>query len=181
MLLALVGVTGVGKTYFIDQICNNLNFKKVHTIRTRSPRQGESSKYFMTDQELDNLYDNGEIAYKFSVFGGEYGYLKDEIFSKDNMVFEMHYTTIYDWKKIRPDIKTIYIMPKDLEIAKEQTRKRNLSKEKEVERLLEIDEHYNKIMQDENLRKQFDYFFYNQYNEESTNELLNLVSEIMNK
>lgn len=181
MLLALVGVTGVGKTYFIEQICKHLNFKKVHTIRTRPIRKGEDSKYFMTSQELDKLYENGEIAYKFSVFGGEYGYLKNEIFSTDNMIFEMHYTTIYDWKKIRPDIKTIYIMPDELEIAKEQTRNRNLSKEKEVERLLEIDEHYNRITTDENLRKQFDYFFYNKYDEQSTKELLNLVSEILKK
>ena len=72
----------------------------------------------------------------------------------------MHYTTIYDWKKVRPDLKTIYIMPTDLELAKEQTKKRNLSKEKEIERLDEIDEHYNNIMNDENLRNQFDYFFY---------------------
>ena len=29
MLLALVGVTGVGKTFFTEKICENLDFKKV--------------------------------------------------------------------------------------------------------------------------------------------------------
>ena len=38
MLLALVGVTGVGKSYFVDKVCEKLNFEKVHTIRTRAPR-----------------------------------------------------------------------------------------------------------------------------------------------
>ena len=51
------------------------------------------------------------------------------------MVFEMHYTMIDDWKKIKPDIKTIYILPKNIEIPKKKARERNLSKEKEIERI----------------------------------------------
>ncbi len=179
MLLALVGVTGVGKTFFMNQICDKLNFKKVNTIRTRPMRAGENPKYFMTDKELNKMYDDGEIAYKFNVFGGQYGYKKEEIFSNENMVFEMHYTTIFDWKKVKSDIKTIYILPTDLEIAKNEAKKRNLSKEKEIERLNEIDEHYNRIMTDENLRSQFDYFFYNNYDKESEEKLLKLVTDIL--
>ena len=175
MLLALVGVTGVGKTYFVNKICEKLNFKKVNTIRTRPVRAGESPKYFMTENELDKMYEDGKIAYKFKVFGGEYGYLKEEIF----MVFEMHYTTIYDWKKVRPDIKTIYIMPTNLDLAKEQAKKRNLSKEKEIERVNEIDEHYKVITTNDALRAQFDYFFYNNYDEVSEEKMLSLVSEIL--
>lgn len=179
MLLALVGVTGAGKSYYVEKISQKLNFKKVNTIRTRAIRNGENPKYFITEEELDKLYDNGEIAYKFNVFGGQYGYLKDEIFSKDNMIFEMHYTTIYDWKKVRPDIKTIYIMPNDINVAKQQAQKRNLTKEKEIERLTEIDEHYNNIITNEELRNQFDYFFYNNYDKESEERLIELVSNII--
>ena len=179
MLLALVGVTGVGKTYFVNQIADKLNFKKVNTIRTRTAREGENPKFFMTEEELDKMYKEGKIAYKFKVFGGEYGYLKDEIFSEDNMIFEMHYTTIYDWKKVRPDIKTIYILPTNIEIAKQKAKERNLSKEKEIERLNEIDEHYNKIISDDNLKNQFDYFLYNNYDKESEQKLLDLVSNLL--
>lgn len=181
MLLALVGVTGVGKTYFVEAISKKLDFIKVNTIRTRMARPGENPKYFMSEEQLDRMYDEGKIAYKFKVFGGEYGYLKDEIFSPNNMIFEMHYTTIYDWKKVRPDIKTIYIMPVDLEVAKQKTRDRKLSKEKEKERLDEIDEHYNKIISDDDLRNQFDYLFYNNYDCESEQKLIDLVSKILNE
>ena len=86
---------------------------------------------FITDNELDMLKSQDKIIYDFKVFGGRYAYLKDEIFSNDNMVFEMHYTMIDDWKKIKPDIKTIYILPTDLEVPKQKARQRNLSKEKE--------------------------------------------------
>lgn len=181
MLLAVVGITGIGKSFFVEKISEKLNFKKVHTIRTRQPRVGESPKYFCSEEELKQMDARGEIAYKFRVFGGQYGYLKEEIFSKENMIFEMHYTTIYDWKKVRPDIKTIYILPTDLNIAKEMTKKRNLSKDKEIERIAEIDEHYNRIMQDEELRSQFDYVVYNNYDKESEEEILKLVQSLIEK
>jgi len=183
MLLALVGVTGVGKTYFKDKIVEKFDFKKINTIRTRKKRIGEEQGVvglFMTNEELEEIKKEGKLAYDFEVFGGRYAYLKDEVFSKDNMIFEMHYTTIYDWKKIRPDIITIYIIPTEIEKAKEQTRKRNLTKEKEKERLEEIDEHYNKILNDNKLREMFDYVVYNNYDEESEKSILNLVENILN-
>lgn len=181
MLLALVGVTGVGKSFFVNEISNKLNFKKVNTIRTRPARPGEDPKYFMSEEELDNMYADGKIAYKFKVFEGEYGYLKDEIFSNDNYIFEMHYTTIYDWKKVRPDIKTIYIMPSDLNIAKDKTRERHLPKDKEIERLDEIDEHYNNITSNKELLDEFDYVFYNNYDNNSEQKLIELVKSIMSE
>ena len=182
MILALVGVTGVGKTYFKEKIVEQLGFKKVNTIRTRKIRHGETpgkSGLFMTKQELDKLEQENRIAYRFSVFGGEYAYLKDEIFTNENMVFEMHYTTIYDWKKICPDIKTIYIFPANLDDAKEQTKKRHLSPEKEEERIKELEEHYQRVKNDKNLREQFDFIVYNHYNKDSEAEILKIVSNLI--
>ena len=184
MLLALVGVTGVGKSYYKDKIVERLNFKKINTIRTREPRKGEIngvSGLFMTKQEVNELEKEGKIAYKFNVFGGEYAYLKDEVFSKENMVFEMHYTTIDDWKKVRPDIKTIYIFPNDLEKAKEQTRLRNLEKTKEEKRINEIEEQYYKVMQDKEFQNKFDYIFFNNYDKESEDKLIELVEMMLKK
>lgn len=184
MLLALVGVTGVGKSYYKDKIVECFNFEKVNTIRTRAKRLGEEnnkSGLFMSKDELEVLESQGKLAYSFDVFGGTYAYLKDEIFSNKNKVFEMHYTTISDWKKIRPDIKTIYILPKNLETAKQKTRNRNLDKEKEIERIKEIDEHYAKITTDKKLRNMFDYVVYNNYDETSEKEILNIVKELLKK
>ena len=182
MILALVGVTGVGKTYFKDKIVEKLGFKRVNTIRTRKIRKGEEqgkAGLFLSKEELDKLDKEGKLAYRFSVFGGEYAYLKDEIFTDENMVFEMHYTTIYDWKKVCPDIKTIYILPTDINLAIEKTKERNLSPEKEEERIKELEEHYNRIMTDEELKKQFDYIVYNNYDKDSLDKILSLVKSIM--
>ena len=184
MLLALSGVTGIGKSYFKERLVEELNFHKVNTIRTRPIRIGEKNGVdgiFITDSELDELKEQNKIVYDFKVFGGRYAYLKDEIFSDDNMVFEMHYTMLDDWKKIKPDIKTIYILPQDLSVPKTKAKERNLSKEKEIERINEIDEQYNRFMNDKVFQSKFDYILYNNYDKKSEEQLLNLIRNLISK
>ena len=182
MLLALSGITGVGKSYFTEIISKELEFNKVNTIRTRKMRKNEvngKSGIFVTNEELDKLKEEGKIAYDFSVFGGRYAYLKEEVLSDKNYIFEMHYTMIDDWKKIVPDIKTIYMFPNDINIPKEKLKDRNLSAEQEKERLQEIEEQYNKVYNDEEFKNKFDYIFYNNYTEESKEKLLNIVKNML--
>ena len=56
MLLALSGITGVGKSFYAEEIAKKLDFKKVHTIRTRTMRIGETKTeklgLFMTHEEI---------------------------------------------------------------------------------------------------------------------------------
>ncbi len=182
MLLALAGVTGVGKSFFKDKIVERLGFEKIKILTTRQIRNGEKNnvdKNFVTYEELQELKKKGLIAYDFDMLGNTYAYTKDEVFSNKNTVFELHYNTIYDFKKICPNLCAIYIMPKNLEDAKNNTRKRALSPEVERNRILEIDEHYNKICNDSNLRNMFDYIVYNNFDKESEDNIINLVKEIM--
>ena len=81
--------------------------------------------------------------------------------------------------KIKPDIKIIYILPQDLNIPKQKAKERNLSKEKEIERINEIDEQYNKFMNDKIFQSKFDYILYNNYDKKSEEQLLNLVKSLL--
>lgn len=182
MLLAFAGITGVGKSYFAEEVEKKLGFKKVHTIRTRAMRIGEQNGktgLFMTKQELEEMKKQGKIAYNFEVFGGTYAYLKDEILSDENYVFEMHYTTIKDWKKIRPDIITIYLVPRNIDIALKKLKERNLTKEKEQERIEEIWQQYNEFMNNKELKNMFDYVIYNDYDEKSEDKIIELIKRIL--
>lgn len=182
MLLGLVGVSGVGKTYFKEKIVEELGFEKVNTIRTRKKRDEEQEGkvgFFKTEDELNKLNNEGKIIYQFKVFGGIYAYLKEEIMNEKNMIFEMHYTMIDDWKKIRPDIKTIYILPKNMEIAKQKVIERETNTEKLNERINEMTEHYNNICYNEEWRGKFDYIVYNNYDEESEKQIIELVKRIL--
>lgn len=182
MLLGLVGVSGVGKTYFKEKIVEELGFEKVNTIRTRKKRDEEQEGkvgFFKTEDELNKLNNEGKIIYQFKVFGGIYAYLKEEIMNEKNMIFEMHYTMIDDWKKIRPDIKTIYILPKNLEIAKQKVIERETNTEKLNERINEMTEHYNNICYNEEWRGKFNYIVYNNYDEKSEKQIIELVKKIL--
>lgn len=184
MLLALAGVTGVGKSYFKDRIVEKLNFEKIKIITTREIRKGEKNnddKIFVTEEELQQLKASDTIAYDFNMLGNTYAYSKDSLFSNKNTVFELHYSTISDLRKICPNMIAIYIFPTSLEMAKEETRKRHLRPDVENKRLLEIEEHYNNIISDDNLRGNFDYILYNNYDKESENKVIELVKSLIDK
>lgn len=71
MLLALSGVTGIGKSYFKEKLVNELGFRKVNTIRTRPIRIGEKNGIdgiFISDEQLDVLKQENKIIYDFKVF-----------------------------------------------------------------------------------------------------------------
>ena len=184
MLVAIAGITGIGKSYYKNKITEKLGFDKIKILTTRAPRVGEKDnddKIFVTKEEIQKKYDNGDIAYKFELLGNIYAYANEAVFTDRNTVFEIHYNTITDWKKICPELCAIYLLPNDINLAKEKLRERNLSPEVENARLLEIDEHYNKIITDNELIKQFDYVLYNNYDKESEDKVINLVRRLMQK
>lgn len=78
-------------------------------------------------------------------------------------------------------MKTIYLLPKDINIAKQKLKERNLEPEVEKGRLLEIEEHYNRITKDKQLMNMFDYKLYNTYDKKSEDEVINLVKKILEK
>lgn len=182
MLLAFAGVTGIGKSYYKDKLVEKLGFEKIKIITTREMRIGEKNnedKIFVTPKELQILRDKGEIAYEFDMLGNTYAYSKEALFSDKNTVFELHYNTIFDLKKLCPHLCAIYLLPRDIEMAKEQTKKRHLAPNVEKDRLLEIDEHFHKIATDINLKSMFDYVIYNNYDKNSEQEVFDLVSKLM--
>lgn len=182
MLLALAGVTGVGKSYYKDRIVEELGFEKIKIITTREPREGEKNnedKIFVTPSELQKLRDDGKIAYEFEMLGNIYAYTYEDLNSDKNKVVEFEYKQIYNFKKICPNSCVIYLLPTDIEIAKNKTRDRHLDAKVEKARLLEIDEHYKRITTDENLRNMFDYILYNNYDKASEDEIINLVKKLM--
>ena len=124
------------------------------------------------------VFDDYILLFSFTI-STKNAYKKNEILSNENYVFEMYYTTIQDWKRIRPDIVTIYILPNDINVALEQVKKRNLTPEKENERIKETEEQYKNFMSDKKLQDMFDYIIYNNYDEKSEDELIKLIANKM--
>lgn len=178
MLVTLSGITGTGKSFFKDIISNELNFKNLAIVTTRERRKNEVNgidKEFVDEIKFEQLKKEEKIVVAFEFLGAKYAYRKEKILSNENQVTEVHYSTIFELKKYIKKVFSIYIVPYDVERAKQELRNRGLLPEIEKQRLKEIEEQIKEYSNNKYLQKQFDYVFINDYTEESKNKLLNIV------
>lgn len=180
MIITLSGITGCGKSYYKNLLIQNTNLENMVIYTTRKKRQGEikgKDKNFVTKEEFKKLVEKNEMFAYYEFLGEEYGYSKRYLKKEINSVTELHYEWIKDFKQKGKQVYSIYIIPKDVEQAKKELKKRNLSQEAENLRLQEIEEHIKTMQKNEELRKQFDFVFYNDYNEESCERMIQLVKK----
>lgn len=180
MVITLSGVTGSGKSFLKKEIQNRLNLENQIIYTTRPIRKGEQNgidKVFVSDEEFDRLENEKEIMVTFEFLGYRYGYETKQIKSNKNSIIELHYTIIYDLKKETDKVFSIYIIPNDIEVAKQNLRSRNLEKSQESLRLKEIEEQAEEFEKNKELQKQFDYIFYNNYDEESIEKIIEIIKE----
>lgn len=184
MLVTLSGITGTGKSFFKDAISKELNFKNLAIVTTRESRKSEVNgidKEFVDEIKFKKLKQEGKIVIAFEFLGEKYAYRKEKILSNENQVTEVHYSTIYELKKYVKEIFSIYIIPYDVERAKQELRNRKLLPEVEKQRLREIEEHIKDYSNNKDLQNQFDYVFVNDYTEESKNMLLQTIKNKLKK
>lgn len=178
MIVTLSGITGTGKSFFKDAISKELNFKNLAIVTTRTKRKNEVNgidKEFVDETRFEELKNEGKILVDFEFLGAKYAYRKEKLLSDENQVTELHYSTIYDFKKYAKNIFSIYMIPYDIERAKQELKNRNLPLDVEKRRLQEIEEHIKEYSSNQELQKQFDYVFVNDYTEESKNKLLQII------
>lgn len=178
MVITLSGVTGSGKSYFKKEIQKLLNLSNQVIYTTRKKRNGEKNgvdKIFVTDKEFEKLKNDGKIIIAFEYLENKYGYDSEKIRSNENSIIELHYNTIYEFKKHANKSLSIYIIPRDINIAKQKLKERKLDKKHEELRLQEIEEQAKEFKRNKDLQKQFDYVLYNDYNQDSKNKLLYII------
>lgn len=184
MIVTLSGITGTGKSFFKDVIFKELNFKNLAIVTTRMKRRNEVNgidKEFVDEIKFEQLKKEGKIVVDFEFLGAKYAYRKEKLLSDANQVTELHYSTIYEFKKYVKNIFSIYVIPFDIERAKQELKNRNLPFEVEKQRLKEIEEHIKEYSRNQELQKQFDYVFVNDYTEKSKNKLLQIIKEQIKK
>ena len=181
MIVTLSGITGVGKSYFKNCIIQDLKFKNMAIVTTREKREQEINgidKYFVTLEQFENLKKDKNILVDFTFLGNEYAYKKEDLLSKENSVTELHYNTIYEFKKISNNILSFYIIPKDITLAKNELYKRKLSKEIEQSRIKEIEQQLDEFKNNKKLQKQFDYIIYNDYTDKTKKEIMYIIKKM---
>ena len=178
MIVTLSGITGTGKSFFKNAISKELGFENLAIVTTRAKRENEINgidKEFVTNDKFEEMVKNNEIVVNFEFLGAKYGYRKEKLESYENQVTEVHYNTIYEFKKKAKEEFSIYIIPKEVERAKQELKNRKLPIQVEKNRLQEIEEHIKEYQNNKELQKQFDYVFINDYTEKSKEALLQII------
>ena len=178
MIVTLSGITGTGKSFFKDAISKELDFKNLAIVTTRNRRKNEINgidKEFVDETKFEQLKKEEKILVDFEFLGAKYAYRKENILSNENQVTELHYSTIYEFKKYVKNIFAIYMVPYDIKRAKQELKNRALPLEVEKQRLQEIEEQIKEYSNNQELQKQFDYVFINDYTERAKNKLLQII------
>lgn len=121
-LLLLMGPTGCGKTTIIRHLEGmNSRFVYIRPYTTRPLREGEMDKIFISDTEMQSLWDRGSLLVVNSLYGIKYGTPRHSI----EAAFEKEEFPVIDWpiqhlnimeKHFPGKLFRVYLKPPDLNV-----------------------------------------------------------------
>ena len=183
-IVTLSGMSGVGKSFFIKQLLSRIDcFEKLKAVTTRNIRKDEVNgvdKYFISLDEFIHEDSNSEMCAVNEVFRNMYGsYKKDieKILNGTNLITELYYSEVPDFKKQYPDTISIYIVPGDVALAIKNLEARNIEGDEFEKRIHDIKnelEFFSKMDID-----CFDYILVNDYNLYSVDEFNDYISKTL--
>jgi guanylate kinase len=169
LLLIVSGPAGSGKT----TVCNRLAKKYPHSVErvitstTRAPRDGERhgvDYFFFSDEEFDQLLRDNQFYEHAKVHTHRYGTLKraiiDKLESAIDLILSIDVQGAASVRKatardanLAPRMRTVFIVPADLDQLRQRLTGRGLDSGEEIERRLRTAE------RELEMRDAFDYQF----------------------
>ena len=190
LIITLSGISGAGKSHFIKSIVDRFNnFEKLKAVTTRKIRKDEIDgvdKIFLSLEEFDKKNKEGQMCTVNNVFGNMYGYYKSDIDKTENginLITELYYKEVSDFKKEHPNTISVYILPNDISKTIDELKSRNTSYEELNKRLSDIKKEIDFFNNPSSAN--FDIIVTNNYDmnsiEEFIKQLLLKINELSNK
>ena len=182
MIIAVSGITGVGKSYLKRCIAEELGINNILMVTTRKKRffdKNGKDKWFVSEKHFEKMKKNNEITLTIEFLKNKYGYYTKEIMGKKDGITEIYFTEVDNFKRKCKNLIAIYIKPTDIEISKEKLRKRKLSEEVIEERIKEMERQIERFENDKELQAKYDYIFLNDYTNKSRAELIEYIKSKM--
>lgn len=144
-IITLSGISGAGKSHFIKSMIERFeNFEKLKAVTTRQKRKDEIEgvdKFFLSTDEFEAKNKNGEMCVVNNVFGNLYGYYKSDIDKTQNginLITELYYKEVENFKKEYPNTISVYVLPNDISKTIEELKGRNTGYEELNKRVTDI-------------------------------------------
>lgn len=177
MLIALVGISGVGKSYLKKQILRLHNeLESLIAVTTRNPRVNEidgQDKFFLTESQFDKKRDDLDIITE--MYGFKYAFRKSDLKNENNKIAEIYYKDITKLKE-EYNVVVIWIKTgKRIRRYKELYKRYGLSVEFFYRALKDMLINIFLCIH----RKMFDYILNNSYDKVSVSKLNEYVNNIL--
>ena len=176
MLIIMSGSAGVGKNTIINELLKEYNnLTLMTTVSTRAMRPGEEQGrpyYFVTLDEFNAMVERGEMLETCPIHGNMYGSSRKILEEKEKegkvLIKDIDVEGTLNLKKILPDIVTIYLKPKSIEVLRERLIGRG---EKDIDLRLKRYEY------EEEMSKHYDYVLVNDKMEDTLEVLRKILKE----
>ena len=144
MLLIISGPSGTGKGTLVKMLMDNdPSFRFSCSVTTRAPRTGEIEGvhyYFVSDEEYEQMVDNGEFLEHATVHGHHYGTLRkpveDMLKQGYNVLLDIDPQGAINVMENAEDYVSVFILPPSFEDLRVRLHTRNTDDPVEIERRL---------------------------------------------
>ena len=180
-IVTLSGISGIGKSHLKTYIlANKPDFQSLISVTTRKPRDKEKNgidKFFYSLEEFEKEKNKGKFRTVNEVFGNWYAYKEAQIDLCDsgiNLITELFYKNVQEFKIEFPNALSVYVLPNDVERTKAELKARKLEASDLSKRLKDIDDELAFFYSN---RKLFDIVITNDYTEKSCLLLQQLIEQ----
>ena len=180
-IVTLSGISGIGKSHLKTYIlANKPDFQSLISVTTRKPRDKEKNgidKFFYSLEEFEKEKNQGKFRTVNEVFGNWYAYKEAQIDLCDsgiNLITELFYKNVQEFKIEFPNALSVYVLPNDVERTKAELKARKLEASDLSKRLKDIDDELAFFYSN---RKLFDIVITNDYTEKSCLLLQQLIEQ----
>ena len=180
-IVTLSGISGIGKSHLKTYIlANKPDFQSLISVTTRKPRDKEKNgidKFFYSLEEFEKEKNKGKFRTVNEVFGNWYAYKEAQIDLCDsgiNLITELFYKNVQEFKIAFPNALSVYVLPNDVERTKAELKARKLEASDLSKRLKDIDDELEFFYSN---RKLFDIVITNDYTEKSCLLLQQLIEQ----
>lgn len=185
-IITLSGISGAGKSHFIKSLIERCeSFEKLKAVTTRAKRKDEVEgvdKFFLSLEDFSEKESKDQMRIVNNVFGNMYGYYKEDLEKTSkgiNLVTELYYKEIPNFKKEYPNTISIYILPSDISKTIEELTARNTGYDELQKRLSDIKSEIDFFSKSEN--SNFDIIVTNNYDLNSIEVFIEKVINAINE
>lgn len=184
MIIAVSGITGVGKSYLKRCVAEELGIQNFLMVTTRPRRFFDingKDKWFVTEEEFEKMKEKGELMLNIEFIGNKYGYYTKEIKGDSDGITEIYFNEVDNFRRECKDFLAIYIKPTSIEISKNKLESRKLDENIINDRIREMEYQLKSFENDKELQSKYDLIFTNDYTDDAKNRFVNYIREKINK